>query len=138
MARIVGAKAHAARLKRMHSPRMTREVGKAITAAADYLRVEAQLSISEGAVSGAGHVPSAPGQPPNYDTGHLANNIKNRKTGPLTAEVSSNAEYAAALEFGSSRMAERPYMQPAAKKTRRQAQALVGAAVNRVVKGGVL
>lgn len=117
---------------------MVRELGKAIVVASDLLKVEAQISISSGSVSGKNHVPSAPGQPPNNDTGHLANNIKNRKTGPLTAEVSSEAEYAAVLEIGSSKMSARPYMQPAADKTRSKAVKLVAASVKRVTAGGTL
>lgn len=138
MVKITGQKAHKARLKRIRGAAMVREVGKAVYAAADYLTVEAQVSISEGAVSGANHTPSAPGQPPNYDTGHLANNIKTHRTGPLTAESSSEAEYAVPLEVGTSKMAARPYMTPAAQKTRPEAQRLVAAAVKRVVGGGTL
>ena len=138
MARIIGSKGHKARLKKIRGAAMTREVGKAIYAASDMLKAEAKISITTGAVSGKGHVPSAPGQPPNNDTGHLAGNIENRMTGPLTAEVSSNAEYSAALEFGTSRMAARPFMTPAAAKTRKQAGALVKAAVKKVTSGGAL
>lgn len=136
--KVTGAKQHAARLKKIRGAAMVRELGKAIVVASDILKVEAQISITAGAVSGKNHVPSAPGQPPNNDTGYLANNIKNRKTGPLTAEVSSEAEYAAALEFGTSKMAARPYMQPATDKTRPKAVKLIAAAVKRVTAGGTL
>jgi len=105
MVRITGQKAHAARLKRIRGAAMTREVGKAIYDAADLLTKEAQISITTGAVSGKNHVASDPGEAPNNDTGHLANNIRSIKTGPLTAESSSEAEYAAALEGGSERKA---------------------------------
>lgn len=136
--RITGAKAHKARLKRIRGPEMVRELGKAIFVASDLLKVEAQISITEGAVSGKNHVPSTAPNPPNNDTGHLANGIENHKTGPLTAETSSNAEYAAAHEFGNSRLPARPYMAPAAAKTRPKAEKLVVAAVKRVVNGGTL
>ena len=69
------------------------------------MQTDAQTSITEGAVSGAGHIPSDPGEAPNNDTGVLANNIETLETGPLKVTVSSNAPYAAALEFGSSREA---------------------------------
>lgn len=127
--KIRGAKAHSARLKRMVSPQARARVGKAVYAASDYLRVEAQHSITEGSISGAGHVPSAPGEPPNADTRQLDTNIVNAKTGELTAEVSSNAPYSAALEFGTSKMEARPFMKPAAKKTRPRATELVVRAV---------
>jgi HK97 gp10 family phage protein len=54
------------------------------------------------------------------------------QTGPLSVEVSSNAEYAAALEFGTSKMAERPYMRPATQRKRAAVVAKVRAAVNEV------
>jgi HK97 gp10 family phage protein len=40
------------------------------------------------------------------------------RTGELQAEVHVNAPYAAALEYGTSRMAARPFLQPAIDKTR--------------------
>ena len=136
--KITGAKAHAARLKRIRGAAMTREIGKAVTVAADLIKVDAQISVTEGAVSGRNHVPSAPGLPPNQDTGHLADNITAERTGLTTAEVSSNAEYSAPLEFGTSKMSARPFMQPAADKNRKKATALVMAAVKRVANGGKL
>lgn len=138
MVKITGAKAHKSRLKRIRGAAMTREVGKAVVVAADLIKVDAQISISEGSVSGANHTPSAPGMPPNYDTGHLSDNINATRTGLTEAEVSSNAEYSAALEFGTSRMGARPFMQPAADKNRKKATALVLAAVKRVANGGTL
>lgn len=138
MVKITGMKAHKARLSRIRGPAMIREIGKAIFVASDLLKVEAQISITTGAVSGANHVASTAPNPPNNDTGTLADGIVNQKTGPLTAETSSNADYGAALEFGTSKMAARPYMAPAAEKTRPKAQRLVMAAVKRVVSGGTL
>ena len=138
MVKVTGAKAHKARLKRIRGAAMTREIGKAVVTAADLIKVDAQISISEGSVSGRNHVPSAPGSAPNYDTGHLSDNITAQRTGLLEAEVSSNAEYSAALEFGTSRMAARPFMQPSADKNRKKATALVHAAVKRVANGGTL
>lgn len=136
--KITGAKAHSARLKRLRSPEMVREAGKAIFAAANALAVDAALSITEGSVSGKNHVPSAPGEPPNADTRILDSSIESAKTGPLTAEASANAPYAAALEFGTSRVAARPFMKPAADRIRPKATAFVREAVRRVVKGGTL
>lgn len=117
---------------------MVREVGKAVYAAADYLSTEAALSITAGAVSGKNHVVSAPGEPPNEDTGGLSRSIRTDQTGPMKAETSANAPYAVPLEFGTSKMAARPFMGPAAQKTRPIAQKLVAAAVKRVAKGGTL
>lgn len=138
--KITGAKAHQARLKRIRGPAMLREVGKAVLAAADLIKVDAQISITEGSVSGKNHVPSLPGEPPNNDTGNLASdaNIRSERTGITEAEVSSNAEYSVELELGTSKMAARPFMQPAAEKNRKKATALVMAAVKKVANGGTL
>ncbi|OGT55482.1 MAG: hypothetical protein A3E01_09240 [Gammaproteobacteria bacterium RIFCSPHIGHO2_12_FULL_63_22] len=134
MARITGAREHKAHLRAIRSA-TAREVGKAIFVAADALAVDAALSITEGAVSGKNHVVSAPGEPPNSDTHLLDRSIEATKTGPLTAEVSANAPYAAALEFGTSKMAARPYMKPAAERIRPKAEAFVRAATKRAVAG---
>lgn len=129
---IRGAKAHVARLKRLTGGEMEREIGKALFAGADRIRVEAQISITTGAVSGSKHVASSPGQAPNQDTGVLANNIEAILKEPLVAEVSSNAPYSSPLEFGTSRMEPRPFMAPARDKERQNVEDLVVAAVKRV------
>jgi HK97 gp10 family phage protein len=138
--RITGQKAHKARLKRIRSAEMVREVGKAVLVAADLIRRDAQTSITDGSVSGKNHAPSKPGEPPNNNTGWLADdsNIISQRTGLTEAEVSSNAEYSVPLEFGTSKMAARPFMQPAAEKNRKKATALVQDAVKRVARGGSL
>lgn len=129
---IRGAKAHVARLKRLTGGEMEREVGKALFAGADRIRVAAQISITTGAVSGSKHVASSPGEAPNQDTGVLGNNIEAILKEPLIAEVSSNAPYSAPLEFGSSRMEPRPFMAPARDRERQAVEDLVVAAVKRV------
>lgn len=163
MARIIGAKAHQNRLRRMHGPTAIKKVGAALFAAGHLIQVEAQASITRGAVSGKGHVASKPGEPPKQDTGVLANNIETNQVGRLKVEVSSNAPYAVPLERGSEREAgvgfrsfsseskkqgpirteygdskteARPYMAPAAAKKKREAVQLVRRAVDSVVRGG--
>lgn len=133
-ARMIGRKAHVARLRHLAGSDMERTVGKALFAAGEMIAVEAQISITTGAVSGKNHVPSKPGEPPNQDTGVLANNIETVQKQPLVVEVSSNAPYSAALEFGTSRMAARPFMRPALAKKRKEAEQLVMQAVKAVVK----
>lgn len=130
-----GAKAHINRLKKLSGPDVTRLVGKALFAGGEMIRTEAQVSITRGAVSGKNHVPSRPGEPPNQDTGVLASNIETTQVAPLTVQVASNAAYSAPLEFGTSKMAARPFMRPARDKTRKDVTALVQQAMNRVVKG---
>lgn len=130
---MTGRKAHIARLKRLTGGSMEREIGKALFAGADRIRVAAQISITEGAVSGSKHVASSPGQAPNQDSGVLGNNIEAVQTAdPLVVEVSSNAPYSAPLEFGSSRIQPRPFMAPARDKERSAVEDLVVAAVKRV------
>lgn len=138
MARIIGAKAHAARLKRIRGPAMIREVGKAVYAAADILTVDAAVSITTGGAHGESHVVSLPGEPPNADTGTLDRSVHTEKVGPLKANSVADAPYAADLEFGTSKMEARPYMVPAAARTRPKAESLVRLAVKRVVGGGTV
>lgn len=108
-----GGDKHIGRLKKLSGEAVIRIAGAIVYEGADTIKAEAQRLISAGAVSGKNHVPSRPGEPPNYDTGVLSSHIEARRTGPLTAEVASEAPYAAALEFGTSKMAARPYMRPA-------------------------
>ncbi len=132
--RVIGAKAHAARIRALAGPEMVRRVGAALFAGGQIIQTRAQLSITNGAVSGKGHVPSLPGQPPHQDTGVLANNIETVLVAALKAEVSSNAPYAAALEYGTSRMAERPYMRPAVAQSRKEVVELVRRAVHQATR----
>lgn len=138
MPRVTGGKVHAARLKRLTSPKAAQGIGRALFAGGQRLEAYAARSITEGAVSGAAHVPSAPGTAPNNDTGVLARNIETVQVEPLKVEVSSNAPYAAALEFGTSKMAERPYMRPATAATRKEITELVRSAVEHIAKGGTV
>ena len=134
MARVIGARAHAARLRGIRGQDMVRKVGAALFVAGQAIQVEAQLSITRGAVSGKGHVPSAPGQPPNQDTGVLANNIETTQIEDLKVHVSSNAPYAVPLEVGTSKMEARPYMAPAAHAKRKEATQLVRRAVDKAIR----
>lgn len=131
-----GRKAHVARLKRIQGPEMERRVGRALFAGGNLVQVDAQISLTAGAVSGKNHVPSLPGEAPNQDTGVLGNNIetilKLESDGPVV-EVSSNAPYSRALEEGTSRMAARPFMQPALDRNRKKVTELVMKAVQSVV-----
>lgn len=136
MGRIIGARRHSQRLKAMTSRSAQEEIGKKIYVGADMLRIEAQRLIVAGSVSGAGHVVSKPHEPPNEDTGVLRAGITNRRTGILSAETRSEAPYAAHLEWGTSKMIERPYMRPAAQNIRPKLALLVGSAINIVIRRG--
>lgn len=106
-------------------------VGQALFAGGEMIKAEAARSITEGAVSGAGHVPSKPGEPPNEDTGTLRRNITVTQIGPLHVRVASNAPYSAHLEFGTSKMAARPFMGPAARAKKKEVVALVRGAISK-------
>ena len=143
MVKITGAKAHKARLKRIRGAAMRAEVGKAIHAAADYLSTEAANSITRGSSGGSAggkhqHIPSRPGEPPNADKHTLDRSIHTESESQLRAMSVADARHAVPLELGTSKMAARPFMQPAAEKTRKQAQRLVQAAVKIVANGGSL
>lgn len=119
-----------------------RFIGPALFAAGNKVQVDAQISITEGAVSGENHVPSRPGEPPNNDTGVLANNIETVSVSPLKVEVSSNAPYSQKLEFGGhnsngSFVAARPFMAPAANKNRKRAQRFVQAALRAAIRASM-
>jgi HK97 gp10 family phage protein len=111
------------------------KVGTALFVGGEGIRSEAGHMITEGAVSGRNHVPSLPGEPPNEDTGTLRTHIETTQPAPLRVEVSSNAPYAVELEFGTSKMAARPYMGPATQRKKKEVIELVRGAINEAVKG---
>lgn len=60
------------------------------------------------------HRASAPGESPAIDTGALVNSIQSRQLGPMQWAVVAGTEYAKPLEYGTAKMAARPFMRPAA------------------------
>lgn len=130
-----GVEAHKKRLRKIRGPAMTRAVTAEVFAAAKDIANDAALSITAGATSGKNHEASAPGEPPNADTSVLDRSIDAAVTGPLKAEASADAPYAAAQEFGSDKIGlpERPFMRPAAERGRPGATRRVVDAVNRVI-----
>lgn len=125
-----------ARLRRVKSP-----ILKKLYMAGEKVREDAKQSIREGAVSGPGHVASAPGSPPNADTHQLDLSIDTViNPSKLSVSVVSKAPYSAALEFGTSRIAERPFLRPALQRNRNRIVLGVVQAVNdtaRVYKSDV-
>lgn len=100
----------------------------------DQIRAEAFRSISAGSVSGKNHVPSLPGESPNRDTGTLQAGLEVQRTGPLTAEVRAETPYSAPLEFGTSKVAARPFMRPARDKVAAIAEKEFGRKLAREVR----
>ncbi len=129
-------KGKAAHLKRLRglSTDAVKVAGRVVFVGSDMIRAEAQNSITTGSVSGKNHVPSAPGQPPNNDTSVLKGNIVNLQTGPLSAEVRSEAPYASSLELGTSKMEARPYMRPARDKLKPKIETLFATEIGKLVR----
>jgi HK97 gp10 family phage protein len=70
------------------------------------------------------HTASAPNQPPASDTGFLANNItmevNTESNGTVVGKIISSAPYSKFLEFGTTNITERPFMQPALQKNKQK------------------
>lgn len=130
MVKITGDQRHITRLKGKFSPRKLALIGAKLFEAGELVQRTAQLSITAGAVSGAGHVPSAPGEPPNADTHVLDQSIETGQITQTKVEVSANAPYAAAQEFGNSRLPARPYMRPALQAKRARISELIKEAID--------
>lgn len=94
----------------------------ALNRAGTMLVADMQESIKSGSVSGAGHIPSRPGQPPNANTHRLDSGISYSVTrtpaGAMRLKVVTAAVYARYLEYGTRRMAPRPFMRPALARNR--------------------
>lgn len=87
------------------------------------LRNTAVKGIMQGTKSGNirpdGSRASAVGEYPATDTGFLQSNISIQKApNLLSGSVVSQAKYSSALEFGTSKMGARPFMQPSAEEVR--------------------
>lgn len=131
-----GRQKHADRLKILSGQgRLIKAVARVLYKGADMIRAEAFRSISAGSVSGKGHVPSQPGEPPNRDTGVLQANLKAELVAPLEAQVTSEAPYSAALEFGSSKMEARPFLRPSRDAKAPEIQRLFEVEIDKLVKG---
>tara|TARA_R110002167_G_scaffold34895_2_gene111462 strand:- start:1553 stop:1963 length:411 start_codon:yes stop_codon:yes gene_type:complete len=92
--------------------------------AGNMVRNTAVKSIQQHGSSGrtyGSHTASTAGNPPNTDTGYLASNvfvvIDNDKLG---SSVESRADYSVHLEFGTSKMGARPFMQPALEENKKR------------------
>ena len=111
-------------------------VEKALVRATNEVRNQAVESIMRGAKSGGAvirynprreHIRSAGGEAPASDTGFLVSQIstevKMSTTGGVGSVVSA-APYSAPLEFGTSVMEARPFLQPALRKSRRKIESI--------------
>ena len=123
-------------------PRVTREgLAKGVSAANLFFIKEAQSLIRSSPATGREyprgaktHVASSPGQAPRSDTGRLIGSFgQDVRIGPakIIGTISANVEYAESLEFGTTRMAERPFMRPTLLKTQDTLQKIMGKAWSR-------
>lgn len=63
---------------------------------------------------GVEHVASSPGYPPAPDTGRLRKSLRSEyNPSGLSGEAIASTEYAESLEYGTAKMAPRPFMRPA-------------------------
>ena len=124
---------HAPRLARAAPDVVLSSVCHELEAGADLIVTVAQNSIKDGAISGAKHVASLPGEAPNADTHVLDQSIHRGTTEQVNNTINTSAiadaPYAAYLELGTTRMAERPYMSPAAARSH---EAIVQSIVQRL------
>lgn len=86
---------------------------------------------------GVEHQASAPGEPPASDTGRLVGSIRMDFTRieELTGVVNARAGYAAHLEYGTSRMAPRPFMRPALANKKEAVESEIRGAITAALKG---
>jgi HK97 gp10 family phage protein len=68
------------------------------------------------------------------DTGRLASSIEFDQIAPLTATVGSNIVYAVHLEYGTRKMAPRPFFRPAVEKMRPEFNKRLEAALAEVLR----
>tara|TARA_R110000868_G_scaffold338306_1_gene599036 strand:+ start:96 stop:506 length:411 start_codon:yes stop_codon:yes gene_type:complete len=106
--------------------RYSADIERAVAVSGNMVRNEAVKSIQEHRSSGitrGRHTASTAGNPPNSDTGYLAGNIHLVIDGDkLGCSVESRANYSVALEFGTSSIAARPFLQPALESQSRKIQ----------------
>ena len=82
------------------------------------------------------HQASAPGEAPASDTGTLVNSITTTiQREQLTATVSVHSIVGKYLEFGTDRMAPRPFMRPALDQSAKQIKETIVKEVRTVLKG---
>ena len=113
-----------------------RNLRRACQRAADVVRNEAVQSITGGSKTGdtvrkynptRTHTQSAAGEPPASDTGFLVANITattKAEGKKIIGEVKASAPYAVHLEFGTTAMQARPFLQPALEKNSKKIQTI--------------
>ena len=130
---IKGLKQHLARLRKLPAE-AEKAVTQALFAGAETIANVAAISITTGGGQGKNRVVSSPGQTPNSDLGTLDGSIEGVRFGKLKARVIAGAGHAVPLEFGTSKMAARPFMRPARDKTKDEIRDLVARGMNEALR----
>lgn len=114
-----------ARLKRSGAtrrvmPHLRAAIDKAVKTTAFVTANDAKTAVQTGARTGRiykrggkTHQASAPGEAPKTDIGNLVQKIRSEDKGHAKSDVVAGTKYAGDLEYGTSKMAARPYMRPA-------------------------
>jgi HK97 gp10 family phage protein len=106
------------------------ELRKAVAEAAEAIRDDAIKSLRSGGSRTAKGRASAPGEPPARQSGRLQRSIVvELDPSRPSAKVIATADYARALEFGTRRMAARPFLRPALERNRAKTLRLIREAV---------
>ena len=120
---------HGARLARLARHRVVPALSDVIEAGAQAIAEDAANSVRANSVSGPGHIPSAPGEPPNADTHDLDQSIHAGElietSDSIRSSVIADSDHAW-LERGGSNVEPRPYMEPAVERARRDIVAELG------------
>ena len=84
----------------------------------------------------ATHQASAPGEYPMSDTGRLSSNIIKvvPSASSIEGQVGTNIEYGTFLEFGTSRMAARPWLMPSFEKAKNDVSKKLNQAIMQLLK----
>jgi hypothetical protein len=104
------------------------EVGNALTNVAEAAAAETRRLLDSGQAS-----PSPSGAPPATPSGVLAGAIVAERLPGGSSAVTVDVPYAADLEYGTTRMAARPFLRPAVANTSDAARTLLADAVGRTV-----
>ncbi len=104
---------------------LNREADELCGQTAKAIEARAKVKIMDGPKTGkvykigkVEHQASAPGEAPATDTGNLVNSIGSERVKPMLHRVNVYAEYAAHLEYGTTHMAARPFLQPSFEEQR--------------------
>lgn len=108
-----GARAHIT----LDTKTLDRIAAKLNTNTSDFVHMMALTCMMEVLTHFSRESPSAPGEPPGVDTGTLKSSINVNSLGPTIYAVNVGTDYGIHLEYGTIRMAARPFLLPAVMRT---------------------